>query len=71
MESTSAQMTMTIREEINRIRDLKKTFRLSCSQLIHINLTEKTEDRYNHSQQVNCHSYRYILRLKLCTLEGV
>ena len=62
----------TTKEQIYRIRDLNKKFRLSCTQLIHINnLIEETEVRYNHSQQVNRRSYRYILRLKLCTLEGV
>ena len=60
------------REEIYRIRDLNKKFRLSCSQLIHINnLIEDVKTRYNRSQVENRRSYRYILRLKLCSLEGV
>ena len=50
----------------------KQEVRLSCTQLIHLNnLIEETEVRYNRSQQVNHRSYRYILRLKLCSLEGV
>ena len=62
----------TTKEQIYKIRDLNKKFRLSCTQLIHINnLIEETEVRYNRSQQVNHRSYRYILRLKLCSLEGV
>ena len=68
----SALNMETTQEQIYRIRDLNKKFRLSCTQLIHINnLIEETEVRYNRSQQVNRRSYRYILRLKLCTLEGV
>ena len=60
------------RDEIYKIRDLNKKFRLSCSQLIHINnLIEDVETRYNCSQAENRRSYRYILRLKLCSLEGV
>ena len=59
------------KELIYRIRDLNRKFRLACSQLIHINnLIDETEIRYNRSQSENRRSYRYILRLKLCTLEG-
>ena len=62
----------TTKECIYQIRDLNRKFRLSCSQLILINnLIDETEVRYNRSQAVNRRSYRYILRLKLCTLEGV
>ena len=70
--SRSAVNMDTTKEQIYKIRDLNKKFRLSCTQLIHINnLIEETEARYNRSQQVNRRSYRYILRLKLCSLEGV
>ena len=66
------QMEESTKDHIYKIRDLNKKFRLSCTQLIHINnLIEETEVRYNHSQQVNRRSYRYILRLWLCSLEGV
>ena len=34
-------------------------------------MIEETEIHYNRSQAENRRSYRYILRLKLCTLEGV
>ena len=72
MASTSALNMQNTREEIYRIRDLNKKFRLSCSQLIHIHhLIEDVETRYNRSQAENRRSYRYILRLKLCSLEGV
>ena len=66
------EMETTVKDEIYRIRDLNKKFRLSCTQLIHINsLIEDVETRYNRSQAENRRSYRYILRLKLCSLEGV
>ena len=69
---TSALNMETTQEQIYRIRDLNRKFRLSCTQLIHINnLIEETEVRYNRSQHENRRSYRYVLRLKLCTLEGV
>ena len=59
------------KELIYRIRDLNRKFRLACSQLILINnLIDETEIRYNRSQAKNRRSYRYVLRLKLCTLEG-
>ena len=66
------EMEKTVKDEIYRIRDLNKKFRLSCTQLIHINsLIEDVETRYNRSQAENRRSYRYISRLKLCSLEGV
>ena len=59
------------KELIYKIRDLNRKFRLACSQLILINnLIDETEIRYNRSQAKNRRSYRYVLRLKLCTLEG-
>ena len=62
----------TTKEMIYSIRDLNRKFRNSCSQLVLINnLIEETEIHYNRSQSENRRSYRYILRLKLCTLEGV
>ena len=62
----------TTKDMIYRIRDLNRKFRNACSQLIHINnLIDETETRYSRSQAENHRSYRYILRLKLCSLEGV
>ena len=62
----------TTKEMIFTIRDLNRKFRLSCSQLILINnLIDETEVRYHRAQAAERRSYRYILRLKLCTLEGV
>ena len=71
--ATSSFLNMdTTKECIYKIRDLNRKFRLSCSQLILINnLIDETEVRYNRSQEANRRSYRYVLRLKLCTLEGV
>jgi len=72
MAETSLLNMETTKECIYKIRDLNRKFRLSCSQLILINnLIDETEVRYNRAQAVNRRSYRYILRLKLCTLEGV
>ena len=62
----------TTKEMIYNIRDLNRKFRNACSQLVLINnMIEETEIHYNRSQAENRRSYRYILRLKLCTLEGV
>ena len=73
MASTNSLLNMdTTKESIYKIRDLNRKFRLSCSQLILINnLIDEIEARYNRSQAENRRSYRYILRLRLCTLEGV
>ena len=65
-------LDQSTKEMIYRIRDLNRKFRMACSQLILINnLIDETEVRYNISQAENHRSYRYILRLKLCSLEGV
>ena len=72
MDCWSSVNTDTTREEIYKIKDLNRKFRLCCNQLVRINnLIEDVEIRYNRSQAENRRSYRYILRLKLCTLEGV
>ena len=74
-DSTGRQSLLdntTTKELIYKIRDLNCKFRMACSQLILINnMIDETEARYNRSQVENCRSYRYVLRLKLCTLEGV
>ena len=70
--ASSALNMETTKQQIYKIRDLNKRFRNSCTQLIHINnLIEETEVRYNRSQQEHHRSYRYILHLRLCSLEGV
>ena len=70
--ASSALNMETTKQQIYKIRDLKRKFHNSCSQLIHINnLIEETEVHYNHSQQEHHRSYRYILCLRLCSLEGV
>ena len=62
----------TTKEKIYKIRDLNKKFRKACSQLIYINnMIEEIEVRYKRVEQINRRSYRYILRLRLLSLEGV
>ena len=70
--ASSALNMETTKQQIYKIRDLNRKFRLSCDQLIHINnLIEEIEVRYNRSQQEHRRSYRYILRLRLCSLKGL
>ena len=60
------------RELIYKIRDINKKFRVACSQLILLNnAIDEAEVRYHRAQAAERRSYRYTLRLKLCTLEGV
>ena len=60
------------RELIYKIRDINKKFRVACSQLILLNnAIDEAEVRYHRAQNAERRSYRYTLRLKLCTLEGV
>lgn len=47
-------------------------FNQACRELININnLIEHTETRYNKALAENRRSFRYILRLKLSTLEAI
>ena len=75
MEITYPKSTLnmqTTKEKIYKIRDLNKKFRKACSQLIYINnMIEEIEVRYKRVEQINRRSYRYILRLRLLSLEGV
>lgn len=62
----------TTKETIYKIRDMNKKFRKACSNLIMINnLIDEIEVRYNRAVAADRRSYRYILRLRLCTMEGV
>lgn len=59
-------------EMIYNIRDKNRKFRLACSQLVLMNNTIKEiEVRYQQALVNNSKCYRYVLRLKLCSLEGV
>ena len=59
-------------EMIYNIRDKNRKFRMACSQILLINNTiDESEVRYRQALTNNNKCYRYILRLKLCTLEGV
>ena len=54
------------------IRHVNKKFRIACAQLVQLNnLIEELEARYNRANRDNRRSFRYSLRLRLCTLEGV
>ena len=65
-------VNVNTREEIYKIKALNRKFRTCCDQLVRLNnMIEDVETRYNRSQAENRCSYRYILRLKLCSLEGV
>ncbi len=60
------------RELTYKIRDLNRNFRRACSQLILINnLLDDTTVRYNRAVRDNLRTFKYVLRLRLCTLEGV
>ncbi len=60
------------RELTYKIRDLNRKFRQACSQLILINnLIDDTTVRYDRAVRDNLRTFKYVLRLRLCTLEGV
>ena len=72
---TNHQITLlesSIVSRIQDVHDLNRMFRKACSQLILINnLMDELEERYNRALENSRRSYRYILRLRICVLEGV
>ena len=73
--TTNHQGTLLESSTVSRIQDvhdLNRKFRKACSQLILINnLMDKIEERYNRALEHGRKSYRYILRLRICVLEGI
>ena len=69
-QSTSRRHSIASR--IQDAHDLNRKFHKACSQLILINnLMDDMDERYNRAYASGRKSYRYILRLRLCILEGV
>ena len=64
--------TESAKETIYKIKDLNKKFRMACSQLVKLNnMIDEIEVRYFRAQAINRKSYRYILRLRLCSIESI
>ena len=57
---------------IDKIRSTNRLFRQACDQIIVMNnQVNYLQTRYNRAMKKNRRSFRYSLRLKLATLEGV
>ena len=57
---------------IHHMQDMNRKFKAACSQLILINnMIVETEERYARASHTGSTSLRYLLRLRICTLEGV
>ena len=54
------------------LKKINKKFRLACSQVVLLNNEiEYMQNRYDVAVSEDSHSFRYFLRLKISTLEGV
>ena len=63
---------MDSEELLSRMRTLNKKFKNACNQVILLNnQIEHLQVRYDRAVQCNKRSYRYFLRLRLATLEGI
>ena len=61
-----------IREYNIAIRHRNRRFLTACNQLIQLNnQIEELEARYNRATRDDLRSFRYNLRLRLCSIEGV
>ena len=57
---------------IHQMQKLNRRFTVACSQIVVLNNSiDETAVRHKRAADDNCKSYRYMLRLKLVTLEGV
>ena len=72
IEMASGGGDMDAEEMISKMRTLNKKFRKSCSQVILLNnQIEYLQSRYDQAVKSNKRSYRYFMRLRLATLEGI
>jgi len=74
--SIDKSMNESIGEEghnlLDQLKQMNKKFRLSCNQVVLLNNEiEYLQIRYDQSVADHRRSFRYFLRLKIATLEGV
>ena len=57
---------------VNRIGGIDRKFRRACAQIVLLNNEiEALQTRYNRAMKTNRRSFRYSIRLRLATLEGI
>lgn len=57
---------------LDKLKQMNKKFRLSCNQVVILNNEiEYLQNRYDMAVAAQNRSFRYFLRLKIATLEGV
>lgn len=57
---------------LDELKQMNKKFRLSCNQVVLLNNEiEYMQNRYDKAVESQRRSFRYFLRLKIATLEGV
>lgn len=64
--------TATSEEIQENIYTLDAKFQKACSQVVLLNnLVQELQTRYERAVKANLRTYRYTLRLRLCTVEGL
>ena len=59
-------------ELMNQIKQMNKKFRLACKQVVLMNNEiEYLQNRYDRAVEQSSRNYRYFLRLKIATIEGI
>ena len=67
-----ASEEVLLHQSLEDIRTLDRKFRRACDQILLLNnCIDDLQSRYSSAMQLNRRSFRYSLRLKLATLEGV
>lgn len=68
----SSHSTQKLCNEVKAYHQLTLKFKKSCSQVIHLNnMITDVQTRYDRALTNGQTSYRYVLRLRLMSLEGV
>ena len=72
MTANKSDMTSSTEDLTSEIRQLDRKFRRACDQILLLNnQIEDLQTRYDRAMKANRRSFRYSLRLRLATLEGV
>lgn len=65
-------MASDIEVLLRRLRDVDRKFKQSCEQIVLLNSQmEDLQVRYDRATKLNRRSFRYTLRIRLSTLEGL
>lgn len=71
IKDITEDLHMCMQQEVDHYDDMQTKFQNACSQVILLNnCIQDAQIRYDHALRDNHRSFRYMLRLRLMSLEG-